>query len=388
MIIIKKIYIDNSSTSFPKAKNLGPAISDFIESGCYNISRGNYEDAYNVGNIVIETRMMLAKLFNYDKPKNVIFTSGITQSLNMVVKGLLKKGDHVITTTMEHNAVVRVLAQLEGEVEISYAQGDDFGFVEISKFEQLIKDNTKAIIVNHVSNINGIIQDIHSIGALTKKYNITFIVDCAQSAGHFVVDMNKDNIDVLTFTGHKGLLGPQGIGGFIIKDELIDLVKPVNVGGSGSLSDSKYMPDFTPDKYEAGTLNLPGIVGLNHALKFIDEVGIEVIHQKTLALAQKFAKEVNKIDGLILKNDFDNHNHDCVVSISATDYDLAQIAYLLDDEYGIMTRCGLQCAYMAHQTIGTYPQGTIRFSFGYFNDESDVEYAIESLRKIITELEE
>lgn len=385
MIIIKKSNFDNGSTTFPKAPGLGKAIGEFIEDGCYNINRGSYDSAFSVNNIVIETRDLLANFFNYSKAKNVIFTSGITQSLNMIIKGLIKENDHVITTSMEHNAVVRVLAQLEDIIEISSIKADKYGYFNIDDFEKAIKSNTKAMIVNHVSNVVGSILDITVLGEICKKHDIILIVDTAQSAGRLKIDIERDNIGILAFTGHKGLLGPQGIGGFIIKDEYTTSLIPVNVGGSGSQSDSDTMPDFLPDKYEAGTLNLPGIIGLHHAVSYLNEEGIEKIHTKELELAQYFIENIQDIDDLSIITDSNLKNCCAIVSISFSKVDNAEVAFRLDDEYGIMTRCGLHCAYKAHQTLNTYPQGTIRFAFGYWNTFEEIDVAVKAIKEIIND---
>ena len=259
---MKDIYFDNSSTSFPKAPNVGRAMGEFIENGAFNINRGSYEGAYEAGSAVLDTREMLKDLFNCPNSKNVVFTPSVTYSLNFFIKGFLKPGDHVLVTSVEHNAVMRPLVQMEKlGVEFDAVPCDEEGGVTADDFRAYIKENTKAIITTHASNVCGTIIPIEEIGALCKEKGLVYAVDTAQTAGILNIDMQKANIDFLAFTGHKGLLGPQGIGGFIASDKLEGLIEPVISGGTGSLSDSEEIPDFLPDRFESGTLNLPGIIG-------------------------------------------------------------------------------------------------------------------------------
>lgn len=377
------IYFDNCSTSFPKAPGVGTAMMKFIEEGAVNVNRGTYKKAYDVENIVYETRVMLCKLFKFDKPSNVIFTPSITYSLNYFIKGFLRKGDHVIVSSLEHNAVIRPLTQMKDlGVEYSLVKGDVNGNIEAEGFREELRDNTKAIIVLHGSNVSGNILPIKEIGEMIKDTSIAFVVDTAQTAGVIDIDMRDNYIDFLAFTGHKGLMGPQGIGGFIVRDEIATEIDPVITGGTGSSSDSVYVPEFLPDRFESGTLNIPGIVGLNVALKYLNEIGIDKICEKELKLTSYFIKKVKNIDGVKIVGQQKLENRVAVVSLDFKGLDNASVAFELDNVYNISTRVGLHCAPEAHKTLGTYPQGTVRFSFGYTNTKEEIDLCIEAIKKI------
>ncbi len=378
------IYFDNGSTSFPKAPNVGKAMEEMIDKGAFNINRGGYEGAYDLEGIVYDARELICELFKFPKSSNVIFTPSITYSLNFFIKGYLKPGDHVIVSSMEHNAVMRPLVQLEKVgVEFDIAEGDREGNVTAEAFEALIKENTKAIITIHGSNVCGTIIPIEKIGQLCKKNNIAFVVDAAQTAGVLDIDMEGYNIDFLAFTGHKSLLGPQGIGGFIVRDELASKISPVIAGGTGSISDSEEPPMFLPDRFECGTLNLPGIIGLYTALKYIKSVGTDRIKEKELSLTDYFIEEVKKFNNIEIIGKKTMENRLGIVSLDFKAMDNAQVAFLLDSLYGISTRVGLHCAPRAHKTLGTYPQGTVRFSFSHKNTKDEIDACINALRNIV-----
>lgn len=378
------IYFDNGSTSFPKAPNVGKAMAEMIEKGAFNINRGGYEGAYDLEGIVYDTRELVCELFKFPKCSNVVFTPSVTYSLNFFIKGYLKSGDHVIVSSMEHNAVMRPLVQMEKVgVEFDIAKGDREGNITVEDFEALIKENTKAIITIHGSNVCGTIVPIEKIGQLCKKNNIVFVVDAAQTAGVLDIDMEGYNIDFLAFTGHKSLLGPQGIGGFIVRDELANMISPTIVGGTGSISDSEEPPMFLPDRFECGTLNLPGIIGLYNALKYIKSVGIDKIREKELSLTEYFIEEVKKLNSIEIIGKKTMENRLGIVSLDFKSMDNAQIAFLLDSLYGISTRVGLHCAPRAHKTLGTYPQGTVRFSFSHKNTKDEIDTCIDALKNIV-----
>ncbi|PKM84256.1 MAG: cysteine desulfurase, partial [Firmicutes bacterium HGW-Firmicutes-11] len=283
---MKTIYLDHGSTSFPKAPGVGKAMMELLSEGGFNIGRGGYESAYSLAERVLGIRKQVSDFFGFETDSNVIFTPNVTFSLNFLISGLLKAGDHVITTTMEHNAVARPLeAAKRRGVEISYAQADAMGGVEPEQIEALIRSNTRVVVMLHGSNVSGTLLPISNVGKICKQKGIFFAVDAAQTAGVVPIDMKAMGIDALAFTGHKGLLGPQGIGGLLLVDELADVVDPMLFGGTGSLSDSLEMPGFLPDKLEPGTLNLPGIIGLSAALDYINEVGIDHIRSTELSLA-------------------------------------------------------------------------------------------------------
>lgn len=383
-----KIYLDNGSTTFPKPQQVAEAVYHYMTQAGTNINRGCYNDAYSVEELVYETRQMLCDFFHGFNVRNVVFTKNVTESLNIILKGFLKAGDHVLVSSMEHNAVMRPLVQLE-KIGVSFTRipCTTDGSLCLEQVESLIQENTKAIVMTHASNVCGTVLPIKEVGDICHKHNIKFIVDCAQTAGVYPINMEEMHIDALSFTGHKGLLGPQGIGGFILKEEMIPLIEPLISGGTGSISHTEEIPDFMPDRFEPGTMNLPGIAGLHAALQWIEETGITAIREHELQLTQSFLRGLQKIDPhqqylrIIGKTDINDRTG--VVSIQTLQLDTAEVAYELDETYGIMTRVGLHCAPSAHQTLGTYPVGTIRFAFGWFNTNEDVQTALDALSTIL-----
>ncbi len=381
---MREIYFDNSSTSFPKAPSVGKAMCAFIEGGAFNINRGGYDGAYEVGSEVLETREILKDLFNCSNSKNVVFTPSVTYSLNYFIKGYLKPGDHVIVSSMEHNAVMRPLIQMKKlGLELDIVECDDEGSINADEFRPYIKENTKAIITTHASNVCGTIFPIRDIGALCKEYNLIYVVDTAQSAGIVEIDMVRDNIDFLAFTGHKGLLGPQGIGGFIVSDKLTGQIEPIISGGTGSMSDSEEMPIFLPDRFESGTMNLPGIIGLHQALIYLKEKGIDNIRNGKMEITKYFLDRIKEIDNVKIAGKKDIKDRLGVVSLDFRDVDNSVVAFYLSSKYKIMTRVGLHCAPRAHKTLGTFPQGTVRFSFSHFNTKEEVDICIDAIKDIL-----
>lgn len=380
---MRKVYLDNGSTSFPKAPGVGEAMCDFITNVGCNVSRGGYETAYNLEETIFETRTLLCEMFNFDSEKYVVFTPTITYSLNFVIKGLLKAGDHVIISAMEHNAVARpAIALAEKDVEVTVVPCNEDGTLDMEAFKMSFQDNTKLVAMTHASNVSGTVLDAESIGKICKEKGVFFALDAAQSAGVIDIDFKKFNLSALCVTGHKGLLGPQGIGAILMTKELADSIDPVISGGTGSASHLLTMPDFMPDKFEAGTLNLPGIIGLNTSLKYVKSKGGEIFETEK-ALAQKFIEGVDKLDGVRIVGTRDWSKRVGTVSLDFADIDNAQVAFRLDSEYGIMTRCGLHCAPLAHKSLNTYPQGTVRFAFGHKNTEEEVIYALDAIKTII-----
>ena len=378
------IYLDNASTTFPKAPNVASAMAEYITNRGININRGSYALAYDVEDIIYTTRQRLHTLFNGHDPSHVIFTQNVTMSLNTVIKGLLKAGDHVLVSSMEHNAVMRPLTQLlDKDITFDTIPCDSTGFIQMDSIEPLIRPNTVALIINHASNVCGTIQPLKSIGPICKAHNLQFIVDAAQTAGVIPIDVKACHIDALCFTGHKGLLGPQGIGGIILTKEMAQTLTPLIAGGTGSFSHLETLPTHMPDAFEAGTLNLPGIIGLNEGLDYIESQGMENIHNHELVLTQSFLEGLQSIDGINIVGKQNIQDRTAVVSITIDGMDPANIAYELESTYHIMTRVGLHCAPRAHQTLGTYPEGTVRFSFGYANTHKDVESALSALNTIV-----
>lgn len=382
--MIRKTYLDNGSTAFPKAPAVGEAMSRFInEVGC-NIGRGGYEVAYDLAEKIYDTRSLLCRLFNFPDEKYVIFTPSVTYSLNFLIGGLLKKGDHVIISGMEHNAVARPCERLKQYgVELSIAPCNEDGRLDYVFFETLFKENTKLVVMNHASNVCGTVLDAERVGQICGKKGVFFALDAAQSAGVIEIDFKKFGLSALCVAGHKGLLGPQGIGALLLTPEIAEEMEPVICGGTGSASHLLEMPDFMPDKFEPGTLNLPGIIGLNEALKYVIGRGTKDIYTHEIGLATSFIEGLSKYEDVNIVGIRESVGRTGTVSLDFLKRDNAEIAYTLDAEYGIMTRCGLHCAPLAHKTLGTFPQGTVRFAFGYRNTEEDVKYALQALRELL-----
>lgn len=362
---------------------MAEAVSHLLSHGAFNINRGNYEGAYEVADKVLGTRELLAELFHAQDSRQVVFNSGITCSMNQFLKGILKPGDHIITTGMEHNAVMRPLCQMEKTgVTYDLAPVDDRGNLDPRDVEKLIRPETRAVVMLHASNVCGTIMPIEDAGEVCRQHGIYFAADTAQSAGTIDVDMEKCRIDFLGFTGHKGLLGPQGIGGFLISDRLDLEMVPLLVGGTGSQSDSLEQPDFLPDKYESGTMNLPGIVGLHAGLTYLKETGIENCRKRKMELTDYFLMGLEGIDSVKVIGEHGIKNRTAVVSVDLPGQDNAVAAFELEQRYGIMTRVGLHCAPMAHRSLSTYPEGTIRFAFGEWNTKEEIDLCLRALETI------
>ncbi len=379
---MKYVYLDNGATSFPKAPGVAESISDYILNVGTNVNRGAYSSSYNAENIVYETRELLCELFKFNKPENVIFTKNITESMNVLIKGLLKENNHVIVSSMEHNAVMRPLNSLKN-VEYTKVICDETGQLNIEDVEKAIKTNTKAIIMTHASNVCGTILDLEKVGQLCKKHNLFFIIDSAQTAGYLNLDFQKLNADAIGFTGHKSLLGPQGIGGFIVNDRINKEMTTLIQGGTGSLSDTEIQPDYMPDKFEAGTLNIPGIYGLNAALKYLLKIGVKSIQENETKLLDKFLNGVLNIENIKVIGKTTTNNRTGILSIDFIKDDNGMVSHELSKEYGIMTRSGMHCAPSAHKTLGTFPQGTVRFSVSHFTTMEEIDYTIDCINKIV-----
>lgn len=388
---MQQIYLDNASTTFPKPQAVADAVYQYITHAGTNISRGTC--ATTTEDLVFATREQLCRFFGGEDSKNVVFTKNITESLNIIIKGLLHSGDHVLVTAMEHNAVMRPLQQIGTElnaptdaITFSRIPCDAEGALCLDALPQLVRPNTKAIIMTHASNVCGTLQPLAAIGNFCHKHNLKFIVDSAQSAGVVPVNMQEMHIDALAFTGHKGLLAPQGIGGFVLRESIIDAIAPLIVGGTGSLSHTEHTPSFMPDKFEAGTLNLPGIAGLHASLSWLLQQGIDKIRTHELTLTQQFLAGLQQLEAqnlLRIVGKRDCNDRVGVVSISTDITDIAELAFILADKYAIATRVGLHCAPNAHKTLGTYPTGTLRFSFGWHNTAKEVTVALQALKEVL-----
>lgn len=378
------IYFDQAATSFPKAPSVATAMTHYLENVGVNINRGVYGSAQSAEETVLETREALCRLFNFNQPQNVIFTLNITQALNCLLKGILQPNDHCIVSSMEHNAVMRPLGQLTGEgISFTRVQADNQGFLKPQDVRQAIGKNTKALVMTHASNVCGTILPLKEIGMICKELGVLFLVDSAQTAGSLAIDIEDMNISALAFTGHKGLLGPPGIGGFLIRSELAAAIDPLISGGTGSLSAREEIPPFLPDKFEAGTPNLPGIFGLRAALDFLEKEGIENLHNQALEITGLFLEGINNMKGVELVGAQGIRGRTPLVSLNFQNRDNGVIAHILARDYGIMTRSGLHCAPSAHQTLGTFPQGTVRFSFNHSNTTQEIRRALDGLNRLL-----
>ena len=377
------IYLDNAATTRIKPKVVVEAVAEALTT-LGNAERGTHSASLGASRTVFSTRMKLAKFFNAEGPSNIVFTMNATESLNIAIKGILEKGDAVITTCLEHNSVLRPLYQLRDEgVELSFVSADKLGRPNYEEFESLIKPNTKAIISTAGSNLTGNLVDIKRVGEIAKKHGLIFVVDASQTAGVFPIDVKALNIDILCFTGHKGLLGPQGTGGLYVRDG-VD-VKPYLSGGTGVQTYNEHQPAEMPTRLEAGTLNGHGLAGLDAAIDYINEYGMQTIHDKEMSLMWRFYNGVKDIEGVKIYGDFDAKDRCPIVSINLSDYESGTVSDELANRFEIATRPGGHCAPLMHKALGTVDQGAVRFSFSHFNTEEEVDTAINAVRMLIEE---
>lgn len=374
---MKRTYLfDQAATSFPKAEGVAAAMTEYLSQMGANVGRGAYQPAYDAAAVVLDVRERLCALFGGPAPQNVILTPGCTHSLNMVLKGLLTPGDRVVTSTVEHNAVMRPLRQLEARgVNVAYLQCSETGALDPAQAAQQLTPDTKLVVLTHASNVCGTLLPVAEIGALCRERGIFFCVDAAQTAGSVPIHMGEMGIDALAFPGHKALLGPQGIGGLILTDKLAAALEPLVSGGTGSRSDSTELPEALPDRFEAGTLNLPGIYGLRAALQWLESQDLDALRRREIKLTGHLIARLREMeeDGLKILGTLDETKQVGVVSVDFPEIDNAEAAFQLEQNFRVLTRCGLHCAPMAHQTLGTFPQGTVRFSVGPFTRFEDVD---------------
>ena len=376
------IYLDNGATTFPKPKVVTDKIMECYLGYAGNPGRSGHKLAMKMDLEIYETREKICKLINGTEVLNVIFTFNATDSLNLAIKGVLEEGDHVITTSMEHNSVLRPLNQLrkDGKIELSIVYADDKGYIDPKKIFEALTPNTKMIVTTHMSNVFGTIVDIKAIGDFCKENNILYLVDASQSIGVLDIDVQEMNIDLLAFPGHKALFGPMGTGALYIKEGII--VKPLKEGGTGSYSYSIDQPDLYPDSLESGTPNGVGIIALGKGIDFINEFGLENIRNHEMSLKNHFIELLKDNEDVILYGTLDDRQG-AVVSLNVKDMDSSEISYILSDEFDIYTRPGFHCAPLAHKTMGTEELGAIRFSFGYYNTLEEIDKTVEALLNII-----
>ena len=373
------IYLDNAATTIKKPQCVIDAVVNAM-SNMGNAGRGANEASLDASRIIYDTREQISDLFNLNNPSQVAFTSNSTESLNTAIKGVLSEKDHAITTALEHNSVLRPLYELESKgMELSIVDCDENGNIDYHDFERLIQKNTKAIVCTHASNLVGNVLDIKKIGKIAKKHNLIFIVDASQSAGVFPIDMEDMNIDILCFTGHKGLLGPQGTGGLCVKEGI--KVNPLKVGGSGVNTFSKTHPEEMPTILEAGTLNGHALAGLNAALNYLKEEGIENIQKREEELMFRFYKGIKDIKNIKIYGNFQNKRA-AIVAFNVGDIDSSAFSDELSFAYDISTRPGAHCAPLMHKAMNTVEQGAVRFSFSHYNTEEEVDTAIKAVKEI------
>ena len=377
------IYFDNAATTMRKPDCVVQAVTEAL-CAMGNSGRGVHEGALSASRIIYDTRIALAEMFGAESPERIAFTANSTQALNIAIKGVLNPGDHVITTALEHNSVLRPLYELEERgVLLTILPADKAGNVRYEDFEQEIQPNTRAIVTTHGSNLTGNLLDIGRLGGIAKKYGLLYIVDASQTAGVFDIDVQQMHIDILCFTGHKGLLGPQGTGGLYVRDGVE--VRPLLSGGSGVQTYLRSHPAQMPTALEAGTLNGHGIAGLGAAVRHILDTGMETIRQKEQALMWEFYTQVRQIPGITIYGDFSTQNRCPIVTLNVRDYDSGEVSDALASEYGIATRSGAHCAPLMHKALGTVEQGAVRFSFSHYNTEEEINFAVSALRELAQE---
>ena len=377
------VYLDNAATTFPKPKQVLDGIYNYMLNIGGSAGRGNYSNSLESNRYLYNTREIICNFFGFDSPSNVIFTNNVTTSLNILIKGVLSSGDHVITSSMEHNSVIRPIFSFKDSIgiDIDIVDADSKGFININDIESKITSKTKLIVITQASNVTGSIQNLYSIGALCEKYNILFLVDSSQGAGVLQINMKPIKANAIAFTGHKSLLGPQGIGGFILDEKYNTACKSLLEGGTGSLSHSLKQPDFLPDKFACGTHNMPGIVGLYESISYINSIGLNNIYEHNHNLIKYLLNGLLNISNVIVYGDLTGKNITTCISNNMKSMDPSEVSYYLETN-GIKTRSGLHCSPLAHKTIGTYPNGTVRLSISHFSTKEDLDYVLYHLNKL------
>lgn len=376
------IYLDNAATSYPKPEKVYEEINRCMREYCANPGRGGHLMSIASGKAVIEARETIAKFFNFKDSMRLCFTKNATEALNIAIKGSLKQGDHVITTCMEHNSVVRPLRTLEKYmgIEISVIKGNKYGELDPEDVGKSIKGNTKLIVCTLSSNVNGIVMPVKELGEIAREKEKLFLVDGSQGVGTIKIDVEDMGIDMLAFPGHKGLLGPQGIGGLYVREGVE--ISPLMQGGTGSNSENIYQPEIMPDLLESGTLNTPAIVGLNYGIEFINSFGIENIKAYRHTLVKRLHEGVEGLKGIEIYSSREMNNNSGIVALNFEGIDSTEVSYVLDKVYGIATRAGLHCSPAAHETLGTLKTGIVRFSVSCFTTIEEIDLTIEALKEI------
>ena len=374
------IYLDNAATTMKKPPAVVTAVTEALCS-MGNAGRGGHDASLDASRVIFNARQKIAELFNGESPRQIVFTANSTESLNIAIKGVLEPGDHVITTALEHNSVLRPLYEMEDRgVELTVIGSNLTGFIDYADFEKNIRDNTKAIVCTHGSNLTGNMLDIKRIGAIARAYDLIFVVDASQTAGVFDIDVQDMNIDILCFTGHKGLLGPQGTGGMYVREGIN--VKPLLSGGSGVQTYSRNHPVEMPTALEAGTINAHGLAGLSAAVDYLNETGLDEVRRIEKELMTHFYEGVKDVPGVKIYGDFTAGERCAIVTLNIWDYDSSEVSDALYMHFGISTRPGAHCAPLMHHALGTVDQGAVRFSFSHYNTMEEVDAAINAVKEL------
>ena len=379
------IYLDNAATSWPKPPVVAAAMARFLEETGANPGRSGHRLSVDAARLIFETRERVARLFNAPDPLRVIFALNVTEALNLALHGFLRPGDHVITSSMEHNSVMRPLRHLEKRgVAVTVVACSAEGFLNPADVESAIRPNTALIALNHASNVTGTLLPVGEVGEIARSRNLLLLADVAQTAGAYPIDMQADNIDLLAFTGHKSLYGPTGTGGLIL-GACVDESKLTTLkqGGTGSRSEREEQPEFLPDKYESGTPNAVGLAGLGAGLDWIVARGVKSIRQHEMTLGRKLMDGLREISGVTVYGSPDASLRTAVVAFNIAGLPPSEVGQRLDEDYGILCRVGLHCAPAAHRTIGTFPAGTLRLSLGVFNTEKDIEATLTAIHAML-----
>lgn len=377
------VYLDNAATSYPKAPGVASAMADYVEKVGATINRSSYASAQEAGLVTLSLRERLCRLFNHPDPTHAVLTPGATAGLNMVIKGLLLPGDHCLVSSMEHNAVMRPLVQLEREgVVFERIPCDAQGCLRLEALPGMIKLNTRLVVMAHGSNVCGTVQDAEAVGKICRERSVPFALDAAQTAGHIEVDFERFGLSALVVPGHKGLLGPQGIGALLLDADFARRLTPLVAGGTGSASDSEELPDWMPDRFESGTPNMPGVFGWEAALGWLENTGIETLENHEKTLSKRFLEGIYGLKNVKLYGATVPEGRTGVFSVGFLNCDNAEAAWRLEREFGILTRCGLHCAPSAHKTLGSFPEGSVRFSTGWANTEADIDAALSAIAAI------
>ncbi len=379
------IYLDNAATSWPKPPEVLKAMTDVLEHAGGNPGRSGHRLSIAAARVIYDTREEFARFFGISDPLRVIFTGNATHAINLALRGILKPGDHVVTTSMEHNAVMRPLRSLEKQgIRLSIVPCASDGRLDVRDLARAVDSSTRLVVMTHASNVVGTLLPITEAGTIAHQAGALLLVDDAQAAGAFPIDMRAAAIDLLAFTGHKELQGPPGTGGLLIGGNVdISQIEPLICGGTGSRSESEEQPDDLPDKFESGTANLAGIAGLGAGLKWITDRGIGEIRDRLKKLSQTLIDGLSTLPKVKIYGTLDPERSVAIVSFTVTGKRVSEIGLKLDEEYGVLSRVGLHCAPAAHKTIGSFPEGTVRLAPGVFTTVSDIQEAIQAISKVV-----